>query len=336
MSQFTSAIASTQRPGPMVAVQRLLHRHPALSPAVILVVIVIAFTIANPRFSHPQTLSLLLQQSAVIAALAVGQTLIILTAGIDLSVGAAAILASLVMAEVSVAMGMPGWLALVIGGIVGIAAGALNGNLVTRLALPPFIVTLATLSVFTAIALLLSGAKSTDADDMPSLLSWTGETFAFGGFSITTGVIIVLVMYGVVAFALTRTAWGTHVYAVGGDAEAARLSGIRVSRVTMSVYLVAGLTYAVAAWVLIGRAGAATPNGIVDGNLQSITAVVIGGTSLFGGRGGIGGTLLGALIVQSLTVGLSLAGVDAQFRLLAVGVLVLFAVALDQWIRKAR
>lgn len=336
MSPFTSAVATKQRPGPAAAVQRLLHRHPALSPAIILVIIVVAFTIANPRFSNPQTLSLLLQQSAVIAALAVGQTLIILTAGIDLSVGAAAILSSLVMAEVSVAMGMPGWIALVIGGIVGLAAGALNGLLVTRLALPPFIVTLATLSIFTAIALLLSGAQSTSAKDMPSLLSWTGETFTLGGFSITTGVLIVLAMYAIVAYALTRTAWGTHVYAVGGDAEAARLAGIRVSRVTMSVYLVAGLTYAVAAWVLIGRAGAATPNGIVDGNLQSITAVVIGGTSLFGGRGGIGGTLLGALIVQSLTVGLSLAGVDAQYRLLAVGALVLFAVALDQWIRKAR
>lgn len=336
MSNATATAVSSERRSPAVAVQRLLHRHPALSPAIILVIIVIAFTIANPRFSNPQTLSLLLQQSAVIAALAVGQTLIILTAGIDLSVGAAAILASLVMAEVSAGMGLPGGVALVVGGIVGLAAGALNGLLVTRLALPPFIVTLATLSIFTAIALLLSGAQSTSAKDMSPLLSWTGETFSLGGFSITTGVLIVLAMYAVVAFALTRTAWGTHVYAVGGDAEAARLSGIRVSRVTMSVYLVAGLTYAVAAWVLIGRAGAATPNGIVDGNLQSITAVVIGGTSLFGGRGGIGGTLLGALIVQSLTVGLSLAGVDAQYRLLAVGALVLFAVALDQWIRKAR
>lgn len=336
MSNATASAVDTQRRSPAVAVQRLLHRHPALSPAIILVILVVAFTIANPRFSNPQTLSLLLQQSAVIAALAVGQTLIILTAGIDLSVGAAAILSSLVMAEVSAGMGMPGWLALVAGGIVGLAAGALNGFLVTKVSLPPFIVTLATLSIFTAIALLISGAKSTSAKAMPPLLSWTGETFALGGFSITTGVLIVLVMYAVVAFALTRTAWGTHVYAVGGDAEAAHLSGIRVSRVTMSVYLVAGLTYAVAAWVLIGRAGAATPNGIVDGNLQSITAVVIGGTSLFGGRGGIGGTLLGALIVQSLTVGLSLAGVDAQYRLLAVGVLVLFAVALDQWIRKAR
>lgn len=336
MSTLTAPKSGAARTSPTTTLQHLLHRYPALSPAIILVILVVVFTIVNPRFGNPQTLSLLLQQTAIIAALAVGQTLVILTAGIDLSVGAAAILAALVMAEVSTAGGLPGWLALLVGCCVGLAAGGLNGVLVSRLSLPPFIVTLATLSVFTAIALLLSGAKSTSAKDMPSLLSWTGKTFTLGGFSITVGVIVVLVMYAVVAYALSRTSWGTHVYAVGGDAEAARLSGIRVNRVVVSVYLVAGLTYAIAAWVLIGRAGAATPNGIVDGNLQSITAVVIGGTSLFGGRGGIGGTLIGALIVQSLTVGLSLAGVDAQYRLLAVGVLVLFAVTLDQWIRKAR
>jgi fructose transport system permease protein len=333
-----SAAIGAERPWTRagVSVQRLLHRHPALSPAVILVIIVVAFTIANPRFANPQTLSLLLQQTAVVAALAVGQTLVILTAGIDLSVGAIAIFVSLVMAQLTADLGMPGGLALVVGGVLGMLAGALNGVLVTRVALPPFIVTLGTLSIFTAISLLVSGAQSTSASKMPAIMSWTGQTFDVGNFSITTGVVLVIVLYAVVGYALTRTSWGTHVYAVGGDAEASRLAGIRVKRVILSVYIVAGLTYAIAAWVLIGRAGAATPNGIADGNLQSITAVVIGGTSLFGGRGGLIGTLLGALIVQSLAVGLSLAGVDAQYRLLAVGALVLLAVALDQWIRKPR
>ena len=114
------------------------------------------------------------------------------------------------------------------------------------------------------------------------------------------------------------------------------LSGIASKRVLLSVYTVAGLIYGIAAWVLIGRAGAATPNAISDGNLQSITAVVIGGTSLFGGRGGVVGTLLGALIVQAFTVGLALAGVDQQFRLLAIGILVIAAVSVDQWIRKVK
>jgi fructose transport system permease protein len=126
------------------------------------------------------------------------------------------------------------------------------------------------------------------------------------------------------------------VYAVGDEPEASRLAGIRVSRVLLSVYAAAGVCYGVAAWVQIGRSGSASPNGITDGNLQSITAVVIGGTSLFGGRGGVLGTLLGALIVSVFTSGLSIIGVDQQYRLLAVGILVILAVAVDQWIRKVK
>jgi fructose transport system permease protein len=126
------------------------------------------------------------------------------------------------------------------------------------------------------------------------------------------------------------------VYAVGDDAEGARLAGISVKRVLLSVYVVAGLIFGLTAWVLIGRAGAASPNSLIDANLQSITAVVIGGTSLFGGRGALIGTLLGALIVGVFQTGLSLAGVDDQWRVLAVGVLIIVAVSIDQWIRTAK
>jgi len=211
-----------------------------------------------------------------------------------------------------------------------------NGVLVTRINLPPFIVTLGTLSVFTALALLYSGGQSIQGAQLPALLNWTGETISIGDFRITTGVLLVGLVYLAVGFALSQTAWGRHVYAVGDDVESARLSGIPAKRVLLSVYTVAGLIYGVAAWVLIGRAGAATPNAITDANLESITAVVIGGTSLFGGRGGVLGTLLGALIVQSFTIGLSLGGVDQQYRLLAVGALVIVAVSVDQWIRKVK
>ena len=313
----------------MTRVQRTLHAYPALSPAVILVVIVVAFTIINPRFADPQTLSLLVQQSAVIAALALGQTLIILTSGIDLSVGAVAILVTLVMAELSASAGVPGWLALVVGIVLGTLAGLFNGALVTRVALPPFIVTLGSLSIFTAIGLLVSGAQSTRAADMAPILSWTGATFHVAGFSITSGVVLVLVAYLVVGFALSRTAWGTHVYAVGGDQEAARLSGIRVRAVTLSVYLVAGAIYAFAAWVLVGRAGAATPNGIVDGNLQSITAVIIGGTSLFGGKGSMIGTFVGVLLIGVINNGLTLLNVSSFWVQFVQGALIFLAVLLD-------
>jgi fructose transport system permease protein len=324
---------------PAQRVQHLLHSHPSISPALILVLTAIVFTGLNSNFAQPNSLSLLVQQTAVIAALGIGQTLIILTAGIDLSVGAITILSTMLMATIASRNGVPGPLALLIGVALGLGAGALNGFLVTRINLPPFIVTLGTLSIFTAIALLYSGGQSIQEQDMPAILNWTGTAirpFGPGSFYVTTGVVIVVLVYLAVGFALSQTAWGRHVYAVGDDAEASRLAGIRVNRVLLSVYTVAGAIYGVTAWVLIGRAGAASPNAITDANLSSITAVVIGGTSLFGGRGGLTGTLLGAIIVQSFASGLSLAGVDAQYRLLAVGILVIVAVAVDQWIRKVK
>jgi fructose transport system permease protein len=325
-----------RRRTPAQRIQHVLHRYPAISPLLILVVCSVVFTQMNPRFSSAATVSLLMQQTAVVAALAVGQTLIILTAGIDLSVGAIAILSMMVMAKVASENGASAPVAILAGVGVGVAAGAANGFLVTRLKLPPFIVTLGTLSVFTAMALLYTEGRSIQRMAMPDLLSWTGEIHMIGEFRITTGVILVVLLYLVAGYALSQTAWGSHVYAVGDDPEAARLAGIRVNRVLFSVYVVAGLIYAIAAWVLIGRAGAASPNAIGNANLESITAVVIGGTSLFGGRGALLGTLLGALIVQSFTIGLSLAGVDDQYRLLAVGALVIIAVSVDQWIRKVR
>jgi fructose transport system permease protein len=144
------------------------------------------------------------------------------------------------------------------------------------------------------------------------------------------------VLYVVVSFALNRTAWGRHVYSTGDDAEAARLSGIKTKRVLLSVYVIAGVIYGLAAWILIGRVGVASTNNLVNGNLDSITAVVIGGTSLFGGRGAVLGTLFGALIVQTFLSGIALAGVQSLYQVLAEGLLVIVAVALDQWIRKVR
>jgi fructose transport system permease protein len=302
--------------------QQILHAHPWISPAVVLLLSYVTFSMVNERFAQPAAQSLLIQQTAVVAALAIGQTLIILTAGIDLSVGAIAILSMMVMAKTAAENGVPGPLSILLGLGVGLGAGLLNGLLVTRINLPPFIVTLGTLSVA--------------RNKLPEVLSWTGTTYSVGDFRVTTGVVLVLALYVVVGFALTQTAWGQHVYAVGDDPESARLSGISSRRVLLSAYLVAGAIYALAAWVLIGRAGAASPNALTDANLASITAVVIGGTSLFGGRGALIGTLLGALIVQSFTLGLALGGVDDNYRLLAVGALVILAVSADQWIRKAR
>ncbi|HEY5785657.1 MAG TPA: ABC transporter permease [Microlunatus sp.] len=325
-----------RRQSPVQRIQHLLHSHPALSPLLVLIISMIVFTIINPRFAQPATLSIIIQQTAIIAALAIGQTLIVLTAGIDLSVGAISILSMLVMSSLAANNGVPALLALLLGVAFGTLCGLLNGLLVTRIGLPPFIATLGTLSIFTAIGLLYSGGASIGKREMPPLLNLMGTPIPIGPFRLTVGVLFVVLLAAVVAFALSQTSWGRHVYAVGDDIEAARLVGIRVDRVLLSVYTVAGLIYGLTAWALIGRAGTASPNAIVNANLETITAVVIGGTSLFGGRGGIIGTMLGALIVYSFNIGLSLAGVDDQLRVLAIGVLIIVAVSIDQWIRKVK
>jgi fructose transport system permease protein len=324
------------RSTPLSRLRNILHRYPAISPAVVLIIAIIIFGVINPRFLYPANLSLITQQVAVVGTLALAQTLIILTAGIDLSVGAAMIFSSMVVAQTASVNGAPGAVALLIGLVVGLGAGALNGFLVTRLRLPPFIVTLGTLNIFIALTLLYSNGATVRGAEMPAILTATGLPIAIGDVRITVGVLIMIALYVILAFILGRTAWGRHVYAVGDDKEAARLAGISVNRVLMSVYLAAGAILAIGAWVQIGRTNAASPNAGIDLNLDSITAVVIGGTSLFGGRGVVWGTLLGALIVGVFRSGLSLAGLDVLYQTLAVGVLIIVAVSVDQWIRKVR
>jgi fructose transport system permease protein len=321
---------------PLDRARQMLHRYPALSPGIVIVLAVIIFGLLNPRFFYASNLSLVTQQVAVVGTLAIAQTLVILTAGIDLSVGAIMVLASMVMAQTASQNGLPAPVSLLLGLVVGLAAGALNGVLVTRLKLPPFIVTLGTLSIFLALTLLYSNSASVVGQDIPALITATGNTFTIAGVNFTYGVVMMLVLYVVMAFVLNTTAWGRHVYSVGDDREAARLAGISVTRVLMSVYVVAGAIIAMGAWIQIGRADAASPNAGTDINLDTITAVVIGGTSLFGGRGNIWGSLLGALIVGVFRNGLALAGLDVLYQTLAVGVLIIVAVSIDQWIRKVR
>ncbi|WP_030484225.1 ABC transporter permease [Nocardioides aequoreus] len=339
MSEQTAPASAEElvpsRHSPAQRVQHLLHRNPALSPLIVLVVAVLVFGVVSENFLRPQSLSLLVQQMAVVGALAVGQTVIVLTAGIDLSIGMAMVLSSLVMVKLNFDHGVPGPLALLIGIAAGILTGVVNGVLVTRINLPPFIVTLGTFSIFTAVALLYAAGQTTALPD-DSFLLWTGETIRIGSVGITWGVLLMLVLYAGVGFALRNTAWGRHLYATGDDRDAAELAGIRTKRVLLSAYVVAGVTVGVAAWILCGRVGGADPNAGLNYNLMSITAVVIGGTSLFGGRGLVIGSLLGALIVQVFNSGLALAGVDPNYQVLATGILVILAVAVDQWIRRVK
>jgi fructose transport system permease protein len=330
---------------PLQRVQGVLHRYPYVSPLTVLVIAMIVFTLINPRFLLPGNLSFLTQQTVVIGTLAIAQTLIILTAGIDLSIGAIMVFGQMVMANLAVSVtasnvlpiaGQNPVVAILLGILAAVLAGAINGFLITRFNLPPFIVTLGTLSVFTAITLILFKARTIQGPEIPDLLKFLGNTIKIGDFQLMYGVILMVILFAIFAYILRYTAWGRHIYAVGDDPVAADLSGINVKRVIFSVYVVAGLIMGIAAWVYIGRVGSASPNADPLINLDTITAVVIGGVSLFGGRGTLLGTLIGAFIIIVVENGLALAGLDQAYRVLAVGILVILAVAVDQWIRKVK
>jgi len=319
-------------------VRSFLRSYPTTIPTLVLLISIIAFGIIQPRFLGPGALSTVLQQVTVTGIIAIAQTLVILTAGIDLSVGAILVVTSLIMGNLAVNMGMPLPFAIAIGAFFGGLMGWLNGVLVALIKLPPFIVTLGTLSIFTALKLWYSHSESIRNVDIvekaPGLL-WFGEAIRLGAAKLTYGSISLLVVAAIVWFMLNRTAWGRHVHAIGDDADSARLSGIQVQRTLISVYALAGIICGFAGWVAIGRVGSVSPISFDTVNLGSITAVVIGGTSLFGGRASIVGSVLGAIIVGVFNTGLSLAGVDDYWQMFAAGTLVIIAVALDQWLRRA-
>lgn len=318
--------------------QNALHTNPTAVPALVLVASVILFGASvGGRFFQPFNLSLVLQQVTIIGIVGVAQTLVILTAGIDLSVGAIMVLCSVVMGQLAVQAGVPAPIAIAIGVLVGVAAGFVNGALVALVRLPPFIVTLGTWNIFFALNLWYSRSETIRAQDIDAtapLLQVFGTAVNVVGARLTAGSIFMVLLFGLFWYILNWTAWGRHVYALGDDPDAARLAGIRTGRTLISVYVVAGMICALAGWVLIGRIGSVSPQAGQTANLDSITAVVIGGTSLFGGRGSIFGTLLGALIVGVFRNGLALSGVDVLWQDFAVGFLSIVAVAIDQWLRK--
>jgi fructose transport system permease protein len=353
--------------------QHLLHGNPSLVPLIVLVASVIGFgiyidwdairvafgiarledvAVGRFRFWAPGTLTLILQQVQIVGILALAQTLVILTAGIDLSVGAIAVMCSMLMGRLAFygfGLWLPGigwfeWIpapavCVAIGLGFGTAAGAVSGWLVSRVKLPPFIVTLGMWQIVLAANYLYSRNETIRPQDIAAdapFLQILGTKFSYAGFNFTVGVVLMLVMAAILAYALRSTPWGRHVYAVGDDPDAATLAGVNTGRTLMSVYILAGFICAIVGWVMIGRFGAATPSAStgVLGNIQAITAVVIGGISLFGGRGSILGALFGALIVGVFELGLRMAGADAQWTYLLIGVLIIAAVTVDQWIRK--
>jgi len=325
---------TTQSAGPLApapAPQARGHRMPTIAEAGPLIALLAAcafFMSQSHRFLSFQNLSLILQQTMVVAVIAIGQTLIVLTAGIDLSCGMVMAFGSIIMTKFAVDLGVQPILAILCG--IGASAlfGLLNGVLVTRVKLPSFIVTLGTLNIAFALTQIYSNAETVSS--LPDAMMFLGNTFRLGPAEVTYGTVLALLLYLVTWFVLRNTVPGRHLYALGNNPEAARLMGLSSQRILLTVYSLAGLIYGIAALLLISRTGVGDPQAGQTDNLDSITAVVLGGTSLFGGRGSIVGTLLGALIVGVFRNGLTLIGVSSVYQVLITGILVILAVAADK------
>jgi len=304
---------------------------PIVGPLLALVLAGLFFSTQSERFLTGTNLSLILQQVMVVGTLAIGQTLIILTAGIDLSNGMIMAFSQVLMAGIFMTNGVPAPLAILIGFGAGALFGMVNGLLVTKLRLPPFIVTLGMFNIAFALSRIYTTTTVRLTDSV--WFTFLGETFAIGGeggTQVTYASVLMLALFFLTWFVLRETAVGRHIYSVGDNPEATRLAGIRTDRLLIGVYTAAGLFYAIAGLFLIARTGVSDPQAGQNANLESITAVVLGGTSLFGGRGNVLGTLLGALIVGVFRNGLTLIGVPSIYQWLVTGILVILAVSVDQ------
>lgn len=336
MSTATTADRTGGRPDRNVmSVATRILTLPAMGSLLALLLACVYFSLRTDRFLTGTNLSLIVQQVMVVGTLAIGQTIVILTAGIDLSNGAVMALGTIVMTKLAVDTGVPPVWAILIGIAVCTAFGALNGALVTMARLPAFIVTLGTLNI--AFALTHVYSEDQTVTGLPRAMTFLGETFPLGHTDVTYGSVVMIVLFAVAWFVLRQTAAGRHVYAVGDNPEAARLTGIPTRRLLLTVYTVAGAVYGLAGLLLIGRTSVGDPQAGQTDNLDSITAVVLGGISLFGGRGSIIGVLFGALIVGVIRNGLQLTGVPSIYQVLITGILVILAVSVDQltrWRRK--
>ncbi|MFI6088714.1 substrate-binding domain-containing protein [Streptomyces sp. NPDC051218] len=312
--------------GGATGLRRVLLDNGALSA---LVVLLVAMSLLSGDFLTTQNLLNVGVQAAVTAILAFGVTFVIVSAGIDLSVGSVAALSATVLAWSATSEGLPVWLAVVLAVGTGIACGFVNGLLVSYGKLPPFIATLAMLSVARGLSLVISQGSPIPFPDSVSNL---GDTI--GGW-LPVPVIVMIAMGLVTALILGRTYIGRSMYAIGGNEEAARLSGLRVKRQKLVIYGLSGLFAAVAGIVLASRLVSAQPQAAQGYELDAIAAVVIGGASLAGGVGKASGTLIGALILAVLRNGLNLLSVSAFWQQVVIGVVIALAVLLDTLRRKA-
>jgi ribose transport system permease protein len=306
---------------------------------VILLALVVAFSLASENFLTVDNLRNILRQYSVPAILAVGQTLVIVSAGIDLSVASTAALSGSVMGVMYAHEGYPEPVALLMGLAAGFAVGAVNGFVITKWHVPDFIATLGAFTAVRGVALLVTDGlpvpdytKAQEGRTVPETVTTLGADSVFG-IPLIAVVAAVCALIG--WFILSRTTLGRSAYAIGGNREAARVSGIKVERTKWAIYIFSGLMAAIAGFMLTGRQGSANALMGEGMELQSIAAVVVGGTNLFGGEGTIGGTIIGVLIIGVLNNGLNILGVADFWQRVVNGSIIVAVVALDQWRRRA-
>ncbi len=284
----------------------------------------------SPLFLTPDNLIEVVRQSAEIGLIALAMTLVIITAGIDLSVGSIVGLSIMTMGMLWEDARLPLWLAIPLALVAGVLLGGFNGALITAVGIPPLIVTLATMAGFRGIALGMSQARS--IRNFPEGFLWLGQGYVLG---IPVQVWVLAVAALLFHLALARTAWGRSVFSIGANEAAARLSGVPVNRVKMQVYMLSGCMSALAAVIYAAHVSVAKPDAGLGFELTAITAVVLGGTAVSGGEGGVLGTLIALLMVGFLRSGLTLARVPSEAQDMMVGLLLIIVVAIDHWSRRA-
>lgn len=298
-----------------------------LAPIVVLLLLCGGLSLLTDRFLTSQNLINVVRQSSLNAIVAAGMTLVILTGGIDLSVGSLLAVSSVFSAGALVSGSSP-LLAITIGIVSGLIFGVINGLIITIGDVAPFIVTLGTLTIARGVALVYTNGAPILATDAEFRFLGRGD---IGPLPVP--IVILFLVYAIVYFLLNRTTFGSYIYAIGGNAEAARLSGVRVRFYKAVTYAISGLLTGLTGVILTGRLGSAQPNLGEGAELDAIAAVVLGGTSLTGGRGGIVGTLVGALIIGVLSNGLNLLNVNPYYQPVAKGVVILVAILIDRRVR---
>lgn len=305
--------------------RKWISEHPFLWIVTVMILLGVILSILSPFFLTPGNVTNLLKQVSILSLLAAGQTLVILSAGIDLSIGSVLALSAVLMGGFMNINGMAPILAIVLGVLAASGIGAFNGLVIAKAKIPPFIVTLGMMGIARGLALVYTQGRSFQLTS--ELLTFIGSGSVFG---IPFPMVLVAVVFVVLYFILKQNVFGRNVYAIGDNEDASRLAGINVDRHKIIIYTISGFCAGLAAVVMIGRLSSAPPNVAVQSELQAIAAVIIGGTSFTGGIGSVETTLVGAMIMTMITNGLNILGVSSFWQQVFVGSIIILAVWLDK------